>query len=159
MTYDKPADYLPHTAPMVLLENVISITDESAECEVTVSKQGVLARFLDAEYNLPGWYAIELLAQTIGVWSGWHQQQNHISQPEIGLLLGGRGIKCSKPVFTAGTRLRVRVRLLLKDDNIGSFEGEILTGDTVLAGGRLITYQPAHRDLVTLFQRVPYHCE
>lgn len=156
MIYDKPAAYLPHSAPMVLLENVISVTPESARCDVVVAAQGVLGRFLDKNGNLPGWYAIELLAQTVGVWSGWHQQQNQVSQPAVGLLLGGRGIKCSSPAFPAGARLSVTVRLQLKDDNIGSFEGEISAGDISLATGRITTYQPAFDELTALFQRDCY---
>ena len=61
------ADYLPHESPMVLLENIIDVTEETALCSVVVSENGVLAPFLNARGALPAWYAIELIAQTIGV--------------------------------------------------------------------------------------------
>ena len=153
MNYAKLASYLPHTAPMVLLEQVIAVDDESAHCEVQVSPNGVLGRFLDKENNLPAWYAIELLAQTVGVWFGWHQQQNQHVQPEIGLLLGGRGIKCQSPVFPAGTVLSVIITLQLKGDNIGSFDGEIRIDGHLVAQGRLTTYLPKFDELNTLFSR------
>lgn len=73
--YLSPGDYLPHDAPMLLLEEVVNVTDETATCRVTVSPHSVLAPFLDAEGNLPGWFALELMAQTVGVWSGWHRLQ------------------------------------------------------------------------------------
>jgi len=66
------ADYLPHQAPMVLLENVVEVTEDTAQCSVVVSRESVLAPFLNARGALPAWYAIELIAQTIGGWSGWH---------------------------------------------------------------------------------------
>lgn len=50
--YLAPGDYLPHDAPMLLLEEVVSVTDDTATCRVTVSPDGVLAPFLDGEGNL-----------------------------------------------------------------------------------------------------------
>ncbi len=75
MRYLPPGDYLPHDAPMMLLETVESVTDDSAVCRVTVNGQGVLAPFLNANGDLPGWFALELMAQTVGVWSEWHRMQ------------------------------------------------------------------------------------
>lgn len=80
--------YLPHASPMVLLERVLEVGEEHAQCAVTVSPDGVLAPFLDAQGALPGWYGIELMAQAIGVWSGWHGRQ-HAQPPQLGMLLGG----------------------------------------------------------------------
>lgn len=51
---------------MLLLEEVVSVSDDSAVCRVTVSPSGVLAPFLDPDGNLPGWFALELMAQTVG---------------------------------------------------------------------------------------------
>ena len=45
--YLSPGAYLPHDAPMLLLEDVVSVSDDSAVCRVTVSPSGVLAPFLD----------------------------------------------------------------------------------------------------------------
>lgn len=69
MSYLSPADYLPHDAPMMLLERVERVTDSSAVCSVTVDGHGVLAPFLNVDGDLPGWFALELMAQTVGVWS------------------------------------------------------------------------------------------
>ncbi len=75
MRYLPPGDYLPHDTPMLLLESVENVTDDRAVCSVTVNDRGVLAPFLDADGNLPGWFALELMAQTVGVWSEWHRMQ------------------------------------------------------------------------------------
>lgn len=75
MKYLSPAEYLPHDAPMMLLETVESVTDNGAACSVTVSGHGVLAPFLNADGDLPGWFALELMAQTVGVWCEWHRLQ------------------------------------------------------------------------------------
>ena len=68
--YLTPSEYLPHDAPMMLLEEVIDVTDSSTHCRVSVTHDSVLAPFIDAQGNLPGWFALELMAQTVGVWSG-----------------------------------------------------------------------------------------
>ena len=81
MSYLSPVDYLPHDAPMMLLESVECVTDDTAVCRVAVNRHSVLAPFLNADGDLPGWYALELMAQTVGVWSGWPrppQGQDHI---------------------------------------------------------------------------------
>ena len=70
MSYLSPADYLPHDAPMMLLERVERVTDSSAVCSVTVDGHGVLAPFLNVDGDLPGWFALELMAQTVGGFSG-----------------------------------------------------------------------------------------
>lgn len=151
MQYDSPESYLPHRSPMVLLDTVVSVSDYSACCEVTVSPDGVLARYLDENHNLPSWYAIELLAQTVGVWSGWHQQRTNTQKPEMGLLLSGRSLKSEIPYFKVGSKLSIRIHLQLQDNNIGNFEGEISLEGHMLVCGRLTTYQPTFDELETLF--------
>lgn len=146
-----PHYYLPHEAPMCLLESVVAVEQESAHCRVTVSNLGVLAPFLDAEGNLPGWFAIELIAQTVGVWSGWHAKKNGEEESLVGMLLGGRGIRCPAGVFPQGAGLECHVTLLMRDDKIGSFEGQILADGNVLASGRVNTYQPDNNELKQLF--------
>ena len=35
-SYLPPGDYLPHDAPMMLLDEVVEVSDEAATCRVTV---------------------------------------------------------------------------------------------------------------------------
>ncbi|KMJ44483.1 3-hydroxy-fatty acyl-ACP dehydratase [Xenorhabdus khoisanae] len=149
-----PVDcYLPHEAPMVLLEKVINVSSDHVHCQVTVSKEGVLSPFLNGEGHLPGWFAIEIMAQTIGVWSGWHRKERKEEDSALGMLLGGRAVRCQAPVFTQGSVLDIQMNLLLQDEKVGSFEGSICCNGTVLTTGRLNTYQPDKTELKQLFQR------
>lgn len=147
------AEYLPHDEPMVLVEEVISVTDESACCRVVVSQQGILAPFLNVDGELPAWFGIEIIAQTIGVWSGWHSRQTHHGKPSPGMLLGGRGYRCNQAVFPAGAELIVTVTLLMRDEKIGSFDGLITINGERYASGRLNTYQPDPQELQQLLQQ------
>lgn len=146
-----PHHYLPHEAPMCLLETVVAVGQENAHCRVTVSQNGVLAPFLDANGNLPGWFAVELIAQTVGVWSGWHSMNNGGEASRVGMLLGGRGFRCPAGNLPNGLVLDCHVTLLMRDDKIGSFEGQILADGNVLASGRVNTYQPDNNELAQLF--------
>ncbi|MBW9461335.1 3-hydroxy-fatty acyl-ACP dehydratase [Kluyvera sp. EC_51] len=151
--YLSPGEYLPHDAPMLLLENVISVTDETAECRVTVNHTGVLAPFLDPQGQLPGWYALELMAQTVGVWSGWHRRQHAQAAISLGMVLGARELTCAAGAFPAGKTLLVGVQLLMQDDRFGSFECTITADEETLATGRVNTFQPTAEELHSLFQQ------
>lgn len=153
MSYLSPVAYLPHDAPMLLLETVESVTDESAVCRVNVSSQSVLAPFLNADGDLPGWYALELMAQTVGVWSGWHRHQQGQSSIALGMVLGARELVCAEGRFPANSALTVTVKLLMQDERFGSFECAITSNETTLATGRVNTFQPSAEELTSLFNQ------
>ncbi|MEQ9832765.1 ApeP family dehydratase [Pectobacterium versatile] len=153
--YLSAAAYLPHSAPMVLVDEVIHVDDEHAHCRVAVSRGSVLAPFLNAQGHLPAWFGIEIIAQTIGVWSGWHGHQSSglEEKPRPGMLLGGRGYRCKQDSFPVDSLLDVTVTLLMCDDKIGSFEGEIAIAGETYASGRLNTYQPDEHELKALLEQ------
>lgn len=151
--YLSPGAYLPHDAPMLLLERVLNVSDEQAACRVTVNRHGVLAPFIDASGNLPGWYALELMAQTVGVWSGWHRQQRGEAQISLGMVLGARELKCVAGEFAADSVLDIRISLLVQDQRLGSFECVITADGEPLASGRVNTFLPTAEELTTLFQQ------
>ncbi|PHM69844.1 hotdog family protein [Xenorhabdus kozodoii] len=145
--------YLPHATPMVLLEKVINVSSHHVHCQVTVSQDGILSPFLNEEGHLPGWFAIEIMAQTIGVWSGWHRRERKEDDSALGMLLGGRAVRCRIPAFTSGSVLDIQMNLLLQDEKFGSFDGEISCNGTVQVTGRLNTYQPDKTDLIQLINK------
>ncbi|VEI61668.1 hotdog family protein [Serratia rubidaea] len=147
--YQAAEYYLPHAAPMVLLEQVVSVDEEGACCTVRVSDRGVLAPFLDEQGALPAWYAVELMAQTIGVWSGWHGRQSGLP-PALGMLLGGRAIRCEQPAFAAGSELVVCARQLFRDEKLACFECTLTLNEQQVAHGRLNTYQPDQQEITQL---------
>ncbi|WP_421550321.1 3-hydroxy-fatty acyl-ACP dehydratase [Kluyvera intermedia] len=151
--YLTPGDYLPHDAPMLLLEEVISVTDDTATCRVTVSPDGVLAPFLDAQGNLPGWFALELMAQTVGVWSGWHRVAHQQKSLSLGMVLGARELVCATGMLAGGLTLSITVTLLMQDARFGSFECIIEANGETVSSGRINTFQPTSEELNTLFQQ------
>lgn len=151
--YLPPAEYLPHDAPMLLLAEVISVAEDSAHCRVAVSAESVLAPFLNAQGELPGWYTLELMAQTIGVWSGWHRHQQGQQRISLGMVLGARELICAAGSLPAGATLDIQVNLLMHDERVGSFDCTICAGSDQLATGRVNTFQPTQDELTILFNQ------
>ncbi|MGD9424395.1 3-hydroxy-fatty acyl-ACP dehydratase [Pantoea sp. NSTU24] len=144
------AHWLPHAAPMLLLDQLIAVDDVQVHCQVSTAAEGVLAPFLTPEGELPAWFGVEIMAQTVGVWSGWHARQGGATRIPPGMLLGGRGWRAEQPLFPAAVTLDIHMTLLMRDDRMGSFEGEIRAGTQLLASGRLNTYQPNEEELQQL---------
>lgn len=149
--YQTPAAYLLHQPPLLLLEQVIAIDADSAHCQTRVTTDSVLVPFLTAQGELPNWYALELMAQTIGVWSGWHQQQLGATTIALAMLLGARELVCQQSVFPAGVVLDIHSKLLMQDNQFGSFEAKICCAGQLLAQGRVNTCQPDSATLQHLF--------
>lgn len=154
MLINSPAAvWLPHGSPMKLLDQLIAVTDEQVHCQVSTCRTGVLAPFLTPQGELPAWFGVEIMAQTVGVWSGWHASQRGVTLIPPGMLLGGRGWKAHQPRFPADATLDITMTLLMRDDRMGSFEGEICHGAQRLASGRLNTYQPNEAELQQLMSQ------
>ncbi|WP_066458150.1 ApeP family dehydratase [Castellaniella caeni] len=145
--------YLPHRAPMLLLDELRAVDAETCHCRVTVSRTGVLAPFLNAAGAVPAWFGLEIMAQAVAVWSGWHQRQAGAQDIALGMLLGARRFSAKVPAFAAGVVLDVHVTLLARDERIGGFEADIRQGDVLLAQARLSTCQVAAHELAALFER------
>lgn len=149
MQYDLAIKYLPHDTPMVMIQDVHLVDEENCICSVNVSESSVLAPFLNAQFALPNFYAIELMAQTIGVWSGYHGRKvNH--QSKLGMLLGGRAIKLSIPQFPHNSILMIHVKLVLTDKKLANFECQIKIDNTSVAMGKLNVYEPDETELESL---------
>ena len=131
MSYLSPEAYLPHEAPMMLLGSVENVTDDTAVCRVAVNGQSV----------------------TVGVWSGWHRQQQGQEHIALGMVLGARELVCASGHFAAGLTLDITVKLLMQDERFGSFECAISANEETLATGRVNTFQPSAEELTSLFNQ------
>lgn len=125
--YLSPGEYLPHDAPMLLLEEVVRVGEDTAVCCVTVASGGV--------------------------WSGWHRHQQGQGAISLGMVLGARELICTAGVLPAGKTVSINVKLLMQDDRFGSFECAITADEETLATGRVNTFQPSAEELHSLFQQ------
>lgn len=129
---------VPHAGPMVLLDRVISVDEESLCAEVRIQSGSL---FCDAD-GVGAWVGMEYMAQAIGAWAGYTAQLR--GEPvKLGFLLGTRRYECTRPIFALGSVLRVHARRVFQDENgLGSFECCIESEEGRVATATVTVFQP-----------------
>jgi predicted hotdog family 3-hydroxylacyl-ACP dehydratase len=141
--YLAPVEYLPHEAPMVMLDQVHLVSVDHVICSVQVDASGLLAPFLDADGQLPAWFGLEIMAQTVGVSGGWQALTANAGQqsPGMGMLLGSQAYHCDVAAFASGSCLFCEARLAQRSGALSSYECTLKVNDQVLAQARVNTWQ------------------
>ena len=136
--FDDITEVLPHAAPMILVDEVLSYGDDYVEVLVSHDKPSI---FTDDHGNVPVWVGIEYMAQAISTYAGiMNLRANRPVQ--IGLLLGTRHYKAFTRQFEKGRPVTVTVKELYRDDeNLVLFDCEI-RAETVLASAQIKAIQP-----------------
>lgn len=142
--------YLPHRAPMIFLDRIISSDENQTICEVKVTSDGVLSPFLTDETTLPSWYFVEIMAQTIGVWNGLRLEKAS-SEPKIALLLGVRRFKSSITEALLDDTITVEANMALFDETISSFQCSLLINGKSVASASIVAYEATSKQL-TIFK-------
>lgn len=139
--YPPIADLLPHRAPMLLLERVLSGSGEHLTCAVQVRADGLF----DRGGRVPAWLGLEYMAQTIAALSGWEaHRQGRL--PRVGFLLGTRRFHTSAPDFGCGATLEVTARRVLEaSSGMAAFDCT-LHGEGIEQQARLSVFEPADAD-------------
>src|SRR5215471_7164387 len=80
---------LPHAGPMVLLDRVISVDEDSLLAEVCIRSDSLFCN----GGGVGAWVGVEYMAQAIGAWAGYTAQLR--GEPvKLGFLLGTRSYDC-----------------------------------------------------------------
>ncbi len=134
---------LPHAGPMVLLDEVVAMGDETVRAVATVRRDGLFAG--PGEPGVPAWLGMEYLAQAVAAWSGFHErEQGRPVHP--GFLVGARSFHSSIGIIPYGVVLTIEAeRVLGGGAGIGVFDGRI-TGAGVEQTVRLKVYLPGDPD-------------
>jgi predicted hotdog family 3-hydroxylacyl-ACP dehydratase len=133
---------LPHAGPMVLLDRVISVDEDSLLAEVCIRSDSLFCN----GGGVGAWVGIEYMAQAIGAWAGYTAQLR--GEPvKLGFLLGTRRYECRRPIFLLGSVLRVHVQRLFQNENgLGSFECSIDDEEGRVATAIITVFQPTNVD-------------
>ena len=117
-----PRDVVAHRPPMLLLDSIQEATEEKCVARVRVDPQ---AWYAEGDGAMPGWFGIELMAQTIAAFSGSRKREVGMG-PRLGYLLGTRNYDSRMARFPAGEVLEVEVRpQYLDDTGLSAFLCEI----------------------------------
>jgi predicted hotdog family 3-hydroxylacyl-ACP dehydratase len=125
--------WLPHRAPMLLLESVREADAQGGTALVRVDPG---AGYADPSGAMPAWFGLELMAQTIAACRG--RQAGPGGAVQGGYLVAVRSFASTVAAFAPGALLEVRVRLQLEDPcGLCGFLGEIVQGGQVVVTGTL----------------------
>jgi predicted hotdog family 3-hydroxylacyl-ACP dehydratase len=135
----EPADLVVHRPPMLLLDSIQEASEEKCIARMRVDPG---AWYAEGDGAMPGWFGIELMAQTVAAFSGAGKRL--ISEaPRIGFLLGTQSYKSRMASFPAGAIMEVEARLhYLDESGLSAFTCEIRHLGQQVACATLKTFEP-----------------
>lgn len=131
-------ELLLHRGDMLLVHRLHAASAEEVEVECEVRGE---AWYAEADGAMPAWVGIELMAQAVGVYSGWVARQRG-EAPRLGYLLGTRSYTCKVPRFPVGAVLGVRARSVFRDESgLGAFDCTLQMAGETLAQATLKVFE------------------
>lgn len=131
---------LPHSDPMILLDELISYNEEGGQCSVTISTQTPF--FDEQSQTVASYIGTEYMAQSIAAYAGALALDNG-EAVKIGFLIGTRKYQTYVSEFKLGQTLRVSVTKLYQEESgLSVFDCRIEDGSSLLAEAKLNVFQP-----------------
>lgn len=136
-----PSHYLPHRSPMLLIDSVIAVENDSVHCRVTVSDQCAL--FQDPDGFYPNCLFIEFMAQTVGVYAGIRDNKTDAA-PRVGFLLGSRNVRLIKEKLSRGDVFDIEARcVFFGEESLPSqFDCRVTENGLEVASAVLTVFRP-----------------
>ena len=137
----RPADFLPHRPPMILLAEVVSVDEPRVASAVADTSPGCI--FYDPELKgVPACAAVEYMAQTMALAVGAEHRRRG-QAPRVGFILGTRRLEVKVATFESGKRYVTNAKCVYGDDEFASFDCSITDPDGATVAAALFTaYQP-----------------
>ena len=137
----RPADFLPHRPPMILLAELISVDVPGVASAVPDTSPSCI--FYDPEMKgVPAGAALEYMAQTMALAVGVERRRRG-QKTKVGFVLGTRRLEVKVSTFESGKRYVVNAKCVYGDDEFASFDCSITDPDGVTVATALFTaYQP-----------------
>jgi len=133
MNATDPTAYIPHRAPMLAIDTVVSVDDESAVAERRVAPGDDV---VEGELWEPG--LVEGLAQTAGVLNGLHEKRTG-TRSRKGMLVAVRRFDVARRA-RVGELVRFRVDLIRRITPLTLMRCVVAVGEEVLARGEMKFY-------------------
>jgi len=135
---------LPHEQPMALVDELVDVGDKHIHCRVIPGERNL---FFDTESRtIPGYVGVELMAQSVAGWSGYHAWVRGKSSP-VGFLLGCRCYKTECSAFKEHQVLDIYAEQVLENNGMAVFSCRIEHQGTVLANSQLNLFIPSQEKL------------
>jgi predicted hotdog family 3-hydroxylacyl-ACP dehydratase len=131
-----PAKLLAHSAPMILIDEVVEHAPPRIVCRVRLRPDSLFVE----DGRVPGVLCVEYMAQAIGCFAGFARLARGLPV-RIGLLLGSRELKVEVAHLEVGADLLVEAVHLFGGSTIGSFRCSVTLGSRQVAGGVINIFQ------------------
>ena len=131
---------VPHDAPMILIDSLLTHSEDEAQCGVTITEQSPF--FSPAFNGVPSYIGVEYMAQSIAAYAG--ALANDENKPvKIGFLIGTRKYQTYQPCFKNGSKLTIEVKKLYQEESgLSVFECQIVACETLLCQAKINVFQP-----------------
>jgi len=122
------AGYLPHRPPMLLIDDIVEVTEDRAVCRTTIHPDCVFA--IDGLVHPSA--MIEFVAQACAIFVGVRAAQSG-GPPRLGLILGCREIAFAVDDFAVGDELTVVATKVFGEHQLAAFSGTVARGGSLCA--------------------------
>jgi len=134
--YPPLASLVPHGPPMLLLDELLDVSDESAVTRVTITPA---SPFFD-HGGVPAIISLEYMAQTIAALAGV-QLQGGGKRMKFGFLIACRQLTFHVDAFANGDDLRVEVHRSWVSDKMGEYSCQVSRAGKIVADGIVTVYE------------------
>ena len=132
------ADVMPHAGPMLLLERIVAVDDDS----LVATTSFAAGSLFEHGGRVGTWVALECIAQAVAAWAG-HRGRQHGEAPRVGFLLGTSRFTCTRPFIAAGSPLRIEVHKEIQmEDGLGQFTGRLFENGELAASAAVTVFGP-----------------
>ena len=121
-------DYLPHRPPMLLIDDIVEVTDQRAVCRATIHPDCVFA--IDGLVHPSA--LIEFVAQACAIYVGVRSARDG-DPPRLGLIMSCREISFAVDSFTVGDELTIVANKVFGRKPVAAFTGTVTRGEVLCA--------------------------
>lgn len=114
------ARYLPHRPPMLLIDEIVEVTSDTAICRTTLRPDCVFARGASVHPSA----MIEIVAQVCAICVGVIGERDG-DPPRLGFIVGCREVTFAIDQFSVGDELTVAATKILGEDQLAAFHGTV----------------------------------
>ncbi|MAF92440.1 MAG: hypothetical protein VX583_01360 [Bdellovibrionota bacterium] len=132
-------EYIPHEAPMIVIDRITDMGSDYVECEVEIKEDS----FLCNNSQVPSYLGMEFIAQSIAAFSGKIGKDSGEEKPGIGFLIGIRRYQSKTETFKVGDLLKIRAEMVFIEESLGNFKASIFLGDEELVNTSISTFKPS----------------
>jgi len=121
------AGYLPHQPPMLLIDDIVEVTEQRAVCRATIHPDCVFA--IDGAVHPAA--MIEFVAQACAIYASANSAGD--GPPRLGLIMACREAEFAVDAFAVGDQLTIVASKAFGGNQMASFTGTVSRGDALCA--------------------------